>query len=88
MQVEVEGRAQIWSAAGRFSLAINSIKPVGEGVSERRIDYGPGYRLYFGKDGDLLVLLLNGGTKKRQQKDIEDAKRYWKDYKRRKKKGE
>lgn len=64
------------------------VKPVGEGVSERRIDYGPGYRLYFGKDGDMLVLLLNGGTKKRQQKDIEDAKRYWKDYKRRKKKGE
>jgi len=63
------------------------VKSVGEGVSERRIDYGPGYRLYFGKDGDTLVILLNGGTKKRQQRDIDDAKQFWKDYKRRKKKG-
>lgn len=64
------------------------VKPVGEGVSERRIDYGPGYRLYFGRDGETLVLLLNGGTKKRQHKDIEEAKQCWKEYKRRKRQGE
>lgn len=60
-------------------------KPVGEGVSERRIAFGPGYRIYFGQDGTELVLLLMGGTKSRQQQDIAKAKKYWLDYKRRKK---
>ena len=63
------------------------VKPVGQGLSERRIDYGPGYRIYFGRDGDKLVILLVGGTNKRQQRDIDQAKIYWDDYKRRKKKG-
>ena len=57
------------------------------GVSEYKIDFGPGYRVYFGKDGDKLVILLGGGTKKRQQNDIEIAQAQWKMYKRRKKKG-
>ena len=48
-------------------------KGVGSGVFECKIDYGPGYRVYFGKDGDRLVILLGGGTKKRQQQDIETA---------------
>jgi putative addiction module killer protein len=69
--------------AGNFGDA----KRVGEGVLERRVDWGPGYRIYFGRDGDLLVVLLLGGTKKRQSKDIEDAKAFWSDYKRRKKEG-
>jgi hypothetical protein len=43
------------------------------GVQEFRIDFGPGYRIYFGKDGDRLVILLAGGTKRRQQKDIDSA---------------
>jgi len=60
------------------------VKPVGEGVSERRIDWGPGYRLYFAKDGNHLVVLLGGGTKRRQQADIEDAQSRWADYERRK----
>lgn len=59
-------------------------KPVGKGVVERRIDVGPGYRIYFGRDGDELVILLAGGIKKRQQKDIEAAQRLWSDYKDRK----
>jgi len=59
-------------------------KGIGEGVLECRIDFGPGYRIYFGKDGDALVILLGGGTKKRQQKDIVTAKMLWKEYKRRK----
>jgi putative addiction module killer protein len=65
---------------GNFSTT----KGIGEGILECRIDFGPGYRIYFGRDGDALVILLGGGTKKRQQKDIETAKKLWKEYKRRK----
>ena len=60
----------------------SAMKAVGAGVSEYRIDFGPGFRIYFGKDGDRLVILLGGGTKKRQQSDIANAKAMWKDYKR------
>lgn len=59
-------------------------KPVGEGVIELRIDYGPGYRAYFGRDGDTIVVLLCGGDKGTQDKDIELAKQYWKEYKEKK----
>lgn len=52
---------------------------VGEGVSELVIDFGPGYRVYFGQDGDTVVLLL-GGSKKTQAKDITKSKLFWKDY--------
>ena len=62
---------------------VSSVKAVGEGVLEYRINWGPGYRVYFGRDGDTLVILLTGGTKQRQQKDIETAKANWTDYKRR-----
>src|ERR1700752_261611 len=62
---------------GNFSSA----KGVGAGVYEYRIDFGPGYRIYFGKDGDRLVVLVGGGTKKRQPHDIAAAKAAWKDYK-------
>lgn len=51
---------------------------------EFRIDFCPGYWIYFGKDGDRLVILLAGGTKKRQDADIAAAKGHWRDYKRRK----
>ena len=61
-----------------------NVKGVGAGVYECRIDFGPGYRIYFGKDGDRLVILLAGGTKKRQDADITAAKANWRDYKRRK----
>lgn len=53
-------------------------------MSECKIDFGPGYRIYFGMDGQTLVILLCGGTKKRQQDDIEAAKALWADYKKRK----
>ena len=59
-------------------------KAVGEGVSELRLDYGPGYRLYFGQDGDAWVVILVGGDKRTQAKDIQTAKLYWRDYKERK----
>ncbi len=63
----------------------SNTKGVGAGVLEYRIDFGPGYRIYFGRDGEHLVILLAGGTKKRQQNDIETAQSRWADYKRRKK---
>ena len=63
---------------------LSGIKSVGGGVSEYRIDFGPGYRLYLGRDGEALVVLLGGGTKRRQRQDIEAARDRWRDYKRRK----
>jgi len=64
-----------------------NVKGIGQGVSETKIDFGPGYRIYFGKDGDQIVILLSGGTKKRQGADIEQALQDWKQYKSRKRKG-
>ena len=62
---------------------LSNAKAVGEGVLEYRIDWGPGYRVYFGRDGEVMVILLTGGTKQRQQRDIDAAKASWADYKRR-----
>lgn len=56
-------------------------KVVGDGVFELRIDYGPGYRVYFARDGAEIVILLIGGDKRTQDRDIETAKEYWADYK-------
>jgi putative addiction module killer protein len=64
-------------AEGNFSAA----KGVGAGIHELRLHFGPGYRVYFGMDGDTLVILLSGGTKQRQNKDIEAAQAAWKQYK-------
>ena len=66
-------------------------KSVGKGVSELRIDWGPGYRIYYGWDGSDLTILLSGGTKrtkKLQSADIEKAQTFWTYYKKRKRKGE
>jgi putative addiction module killer protein len=57
------------------------VRPVGNGVSEMRIDYGPGYRVYFGQHGGRLIILLCGGTKKTQASDITEAKRLYADWK-------
>ncbi|MGB5568097.1 MAG: type II toxin-antitoxin system RelE/ParE family toxin [Sedimenticolaceae bacterium] len=67
---------------------MSNVKGVGSGGYEYRIDFGPGYRIYFGKDGDRLVILLAGGTKKRHDTDIAAAKGHWRNYKRRKRQGE
>ena len=63
---------------------LSNAKGVGGGVLECRIDFGPGYRVYFGKEGDTLIVLLGGGTKRFQQQDIETARDLWREYKRRK----
>jgi putative addiction module killer protein len=66
---------------GNFS----NVKGARAGIYEYRINFGPGYRIYFGQDGDRIVILLGGGTKQRQQSDIATALRRWTDYKQRKK---
>ena len=63
---------------------LSGAKPEGEGISALRIDFGPGYRVYFGQDGAALVILLAGGTKRRQDKDIQLARALWVEYKKRK----
>jgi len=57
------------------------VKPVGEGVSEARIDYGPGYRIYFATRGKVLIVLLVGGDKSTQDKDIKSARAIWETWK-------
>ena len=75
-------RAKVARAVARMEQGnLSNVKPVGGGVLEYRIDFGPGYRVYFGRDGEALVILLTGGTKKRQQRDINAAHAYWQDYK-------
>ena len=78
--------AKITIALARLELGnLSNVKGVGSGVLEARIDFGPGYRVYFGRDGDALVILLGCGTKQRQQNDIAVAQARWADYKGRKK---
>jgi putative addiction module killer protein len=60
---------------------LGDCKPVGEGVSELRVDYGPGYRVYFGQKGRTLVVLLCGGDKRTQDRDIRLARQFWREFK-------
>lgn len=72
-------------AAARVTIALtrigqgnlSNVKGVSSGVFEAKIDFGPGYRVYFGKEGEAIVILLAGGTKQRQQRDIEAAQARW-----------
>jgi putative addiction module killer protein len=83
--LNAEAAAKVAVAVTRMSLGnFSNVKGAGGGLFEYRIDFGPGYRVYFGKDGSTLVILLGGGTKKRQQRDIKHALACWKDYKERK----
>jgi putative addiction module killer protein len=83
----LDDQAAAWIAVAIDRLGegnTSNAKALGEGVSELRINRGPGYRIYFGWDGRLLVILLGGGTKRRQQSDIQTALRHWRAYKARK----
>jgi putative addiction module killer protein len=60
---------------------LGDCKAVGEGVLELRVDYGPGYRVYFGQQGRTLVVLLCGGDKRSQDRDIRQAKLFWQEFK-------
>ena len=81
-ELEAVTRAKVARAIARMEQGnLSNVKSVGGGVLEYRIDFGPGYRVYFGRAGDALVILLMGGTKKRQQRDIDAAHGYWQDYK-------
>ena len=84
-ELDPAAAAKVTTAVSRMELGnFSNVKGVGAGVLEYRIDFGPGYRVYFGKDGDVLVILLGGGKKKGQQHDIATAHARWKDYKQRK----
>ncbi len=81
-------RAKVAAAITRLMQGNTSnVKSVGKGVLEYRINFGSGYRVYFGRDGATLVILLTGGTKTRQQRDIETAMALWAAYKKRKRLG-
>jgi len=85
-----DGLDRVAAAKVRIAIArlqqgnVSNVKSVGGGVSEAKIKFGPGYRVYFGKDGATIVVLLGGGTKTRQAKDVADARARWHDYKQRK----
>jgi putative addiction module killer protein len=82
--LNVQAAAKVATALERLAEGnLSNVKSVGAGVLECKIDFGPGYRVYFGRDGDRLVILLAGGEKKRQQRDIRNAKDHWDDYRRR-----
>lgn len=80
-----QGRVRIGRRLMRLRAGLTGDwKAVGGGVIELREDYGPGYRVYCARHGSTLIVLLAGGDKRTQQKDIEHAQGYWQDWKRRK----
>ena len=86
-RINAQAAAKVTTALVRLEGGNTSnVKSLGSGVHEVKIDFGPGYRVYFGYDGPKVVILLAGGTKKCQDKDIHTAKKRWADYKARKKK--
>ncbi len=75
-------RARIAQRLTRLEAGLfGDCKRVGTGVMELRIDYGPGYRVYFARHGATVILLLLGGDKRKQEHDIAQAKSYWQDFK-------
>jgi len=81
---DVGARARVRVRLNHLRLGnFGDARPVGDGISELRIPYGPGYRVYFASMGSTVVLLLCGGDKSTQARDISRAKAYWMDYQRR-----
>ena len=73
---DIRARARVQVRIERLALGnLGDVKPVGKGVSELRIDYGPGYRVYFKKQGKTIIILLAGGNKRSQSHDIKTALR-------------
>jgi putative addiction module killer protein len=73
---DIRGRAKVQARIERLAAGNpGDVEPVGEGVSEMRIDYGPGYRVYFKRQGRFILILLAGGDKGSQDKDIKTALR-------------
>jgi putative addiction module killer protein len=84
-ELGVQAAAKVATAIVRMELGnLSNVKWIGGGLGEYRIDWGPGYRLYLAQDGDQLIILFVGGTKKRQQSDIRQASALLDEYKGRK----
>lgn len=80
-RLDTSSRARIQARMFRVEQGnLGDAKSVGEGILELRFTIGPGYRVYFGKDGQKIILLLLGGDKASQRKDITRAKTYWRSY--------
>lgn len=78
---DTQGKARIEARVRRVEGGLfGDCEPVGHGVSELRMFFGPGYRVYFGEDADNIVILLCGGDKSTQKQDIKTAQGYWKEY--------
>lgn len=76
-----KGRRFILRRVGRLEQGLlGDCRPIGDGISELRIFFGPGYRIYFGEEAGCIVVLLCGGDKSSQERDIQAAKAYWKEY--------
>lgn len=85
--LDAQAAAKVTTALYRLEQGnFSNVKSAGQGVSELRIDFGPGYRIYFGQEGNTLVILLGGGSKKTQNRDIRNAQLLWAQYKAEKKK--
>lgn len=85
--LDAQAAAKVTTALYRLEQGnFSNVKSVGQGISEYRIDFGPGYRIYFGREGNTLVILLGGGSKKTQRGDIRKAQSLWAQYKTEKKK--
>lgn len=78
---DLKAKGKIRARLNRVRLGnLSDFKAVGEGVFELRINFGPGYRVYFGRMGKKLVIILAGGDKSSQNRDIQKAKQYWLEY--------
>ena len=87
--IDRQARSRVQTALLRLEEGnTGSLKSIGAGVHEIRITFGPGYRVYLGQEGNQLVILLHGGTKKRQSDDIARAKDFWRAYQAEKTKGD
>ena len=80
-QLSEQAAAKVATATVRLEMGNTSSVKWLAGIGEYRIDWGPGYRIYVARDGDAMIILLGGGTKKGQQRDIERARAMWAEYK-------